>query len=69
MKLTLTFKLPEEEAEYRMYKNGPKYLSVIEDLDEYLRGRLKYENLDDVTYHALESVRTKLKQLRDEANE
>ena len=61
MKGTLIFKLPEEQSEFKLAQKGGEYLAALQELDNYLRGRLKYEeDLPDIVREALEEVRTRL---------
>lgn len=68
MKITMSFNIPEENEEFQIAKDGGKYLAVIEDLDNFLRSKLKYEgdSLTDEQYHVYEAVRDKLRELRYE---
>lgn len=60
MTATLTFDLPEEQEEFETAVNGQKYRSVLSELDNYLRGRLKYSDLTDEQYKIHEEIREKL---------
>lgn len=67
MKATLVFTLPEDHEELKCAQNGLKYRSALEEMDSYLRGRLKYEDLDLEVATALEAARRHLNELmRDE---
>ena len=43
MKAILKFKLPEDNHEFTNAVNGAKMKSILWDLKEYFRDRLKYE--------------------------
>jgi len=43
MKSTITFNLPQEQKELENALNGTKYRSILTDLDEMLRSKLKYD--------------------------
>ena len=60
MKAILEFNLPDERNEYLCAARGSQYVAALEELDNYLRSRLKYEELDDSVYEALEKARNKL---------
>ncbi|NBO56610.1 MAG: hypothetical protein EBU84_18925 [Actinobacteria bacterium] len=62
MKGTLTFDLPEESEEFELARNGWRYKAALEDMDNWLRSKLKYEDLDDKTYEIYELCRTKLRE-------
>lgn len=65
-KVTLEFDLYEEQEAYNDALNGSKYLGVLQEFDNYLRGRLKYEEeLPEAIREALEAARSRL---HEEAN-
>lgn len=43
MKSTLTFNLPQEQEELENALYGSKYKTILRDLDEMLRSKLKYD--------------------------
>jgi hypothetical protein len=58
---TLTFQLPEEQEEFYLAAKGADWRCVVEDMDGYLRGRLKYEeDLSEDVDAALDAARQKL---------
>lgn len=59
-KATLSFSLPEEQSEFECATNGVSYISVLQEFDNYLRGRLKYEELSEEVEAALQAARDKL---------
>ena len=60
MTATLTFQLPEEADDLDLARKGADWRSLVEDLDNYLRGRLKYEDLPPDADKALDEARQKL---------
>lgn len=61
---TLKFKLPEEQSDYYLATKGFDSFYCLWDLDQYLRGELKYqENPADT-----ETIREKLHELMEERN-
>ena len=68
MKATLTFNLPEENHEYSNAVDGSKMRSVLWDLDQWLRAKLKYEELTDGQYDAYKATRDELRRLLIEEN-
>lgn len=48
MTATLTFSLPEEEAEYNFAINGFQYFNALDEIRNHLRQKVKYENLKAV---------------------
>lgn len=63
----MEFNIPEEQYELNLAQNGSKYLHVIEELDNFLRSKLKYGELSDEQYHSYEAIRHKLFELRENA--
>lgn len=62
----LVFRLPQEEGEFESAQKGGRYLSMLADMDNYLRARLKYEELPEPVHAALQDARDKLHEcLRD----
>jgi hypothetical protein len=67
MKAILEFNLPEETEEYELAMNGSHYLFALQELDNYLRSQLKYnDSLNEEQCYIIESIRTKL---HEELNE
>ena len=63
MKAYLVFKFPEDNQEYQDAMNGTQYKLVLDDLDDFLRSRVKYE---DKNYIRCDDVRSKLSELMNE---
>jgi hypothetical protein len=57
MKAILEFNLPEEREEFNHATNAVAYIAALQELDNHLRGRLKYEELPEEVHDALQSVR------------
>jgi hypothetical protein len=68
MKATITFSLPEEQHEYSNAVEGSKMRSVLWELDQWLRAKLKYEELTDGQYDAFKETREHLRKLLREEN-
>jgi len=60
MKGIIEFDLPMEREEFDEAVNGWKYSLVLWELDQWLRGKLKYENLTDDEYEIYDETREKL---------
>lgn len=70
MKATLKFKLPEDYEDYRMAVDASGYHHILFNLDQWLRGKIKYAE-DDVSedkYNAYQEVRDKINELTIENN-
>lgn len=63
MKAILEYSLPEETEEYTYAMNGMRYSIVLEDLDNWLRAKYKYE---DQTTISIEEVRSKIHELKED---
>lgn len=59
---TLRFRLPEEQEDFYNARHGDDCFMVLWDLDQYLRNRLKYEDLGYAA-PAVEKAREKLHEL------
>lgn len=47
--VTITFSVPEEQIELDTALKAIDYSIVVEDLDNWLRSKHKYENLDNIS--------------------
>ena len=65
---TLTFMLPEEEIAFNDAMNGARWHGIVFDFDEYLRRRLKYEDLPEAVDMSVECARTTLRDLIADEN-
>jgi hypothetical protein len=63
---TLTFQLPEEQEEFYHAAKGADWRCVLEDMDAYLRGRLKHEELTPDAAKTLDEARQKLHEFLQE---
>ena len=70
MEAILKFSLPEDQYEYDTANNASKYYSVLWDLDQYLRNKVKYpaEDTHDEYTNAMDEARTELWKLLNEHN-
>ena len=65
----LIFDLPEEQDEFEQAYNGPKWRSMVQQLDNRLRDELKYnESLTIDRREAYEHVRQLIQRGLDENN-
>jgi hypothetical protein len=64
-KAFLKFNLPEEKEEFEAANNGGLYKLAIWDLDQHLRGVIKYnsDSYDDKTLKAFQMVRDTLHEI------
>ena len=65
-KVTVEFDSVEEIDDMEWCLNGRKWWSVAFDLDQYFRSRMKYEELTEEAYNAVEQAREKLRELMQE---
>lgn len=68
MKAILEFNLPEEQSEFELASNANKYYSILWELDQHLRSKIKYadENTPDLFIETLQMVRDHFWELIEE---
>lgn len=66
MKAVLSFNLPEEEEAHKDALNGSLFKFVLQDLDNELRGKIKYMDLPEAIHGTLQEIRDKLHELCNE---
>lgn len=67
MKAILEFNLPEEQDDFEVASKAYRYKISLEDFDNYLRARLKYEDIsDEKIYECIENIRNKLHEILNE---
>jgi hypothetical protein len=61
-KATITYDLPEEQDDFDFANNGGKFYSVLWELDQYLRSKVKYpaEDVHEEYTNAMEKARQEL---------
>lgn len=61
----LKFDLPEEREEYELAYNGAKYKYALDDLDDWLRAQIKYDDGDNgrTRIKVMQEVRDKLREI------
>lgn len=60
MKATLEYILPEDQDDLNMAISAPRMHAAISSFLEYLRQKIKYEDLSEEKEEIYEEVRTKL---------
>ena len=68
MKAYLVFNLPEDLTEYKIANRASDMHSVLWEYDQWLRSKIKYEELDDAQYEAYKKCRENLRELLIENN-
>lgn len=68
MKAVLEFKLPEENYEYNMANNASKYHSTLLEYDQWLRSKIKYDELTDEQYEIYQKCRETLNEIASDNN-
>lgn len=63
MKSILEFNLPDEEPEFKEALNGGMFKYVLWRIDQHLRGKLKYEPLNDCEHKCYSEIREELHKL------
>ena len=59
-KAILEFNLPEESEEFQIASHAGEYRYILSQMDNYLRSRIKYEELPQPIHDAMQAVRDKL---------
>jgi hypothetical protein len=69
-KVTVEYDLPEEQSEFNDFNNAGKYYSVLWDIDQYMRDKVKYASDDtpELYKEAIQMVRNELWKLMKEHN-
>lgn len=68
MRGILEFNLPEESQEFEIATKGHAYKDVLWDLDQWLRGLVKYGDISPEKARVYDEVRGKLRDLLNEEN-
>lgn len=68
MKAILEFDLPEDTTDFQAAINGSNYRSAIWDYDQWLRSKMKYNELTDETYKAYDTCRKELRKILEQEN-
>jgi hypothetical protein len=66
MKGTLSFSLPMENEEFKVAQEGSARRAVLDTFDNYLRNKLKYEELSDEQHKIYQEVRDELWKTKQE---
>lgn len=57
---------PDDKDKLEMMQHGWKYRSCLFEMDQYLRGRIKYEKLTEEVAENLQKARTRLWEIIEE---
>ena len=69
MKATITFNLPDEAQEFRTAIDGWKWKSALNELNEELRSKVKWDNnMSEEHREAYQQVREKITVILNENN-
>ena len=67
MKATIEFNLPEDQTEFDIATNANKYYSALFNFQQYLRNKLKHEELSEHDILVVEAIQSDfLEMLYDE---
>lgn len=67
MRVTLTFDLPKDEAEYGAAMGGRNMAAVLVAIEGYILAQLKHGQLSEDGYAAHDDILAKLRHFMDEA--
>ena len=56
MKAILEFDLPDDQDEYDLHTNARQYHNALFDLMNYLRAKVKYEDLPEAEYKLADKI-------------
>lgn len=62
----LEFQLPEEQEDFETAQKGWHYRIIIEELDNYLRSKIKYSELTEEQHAIYDEIRSELWRLRND---
>ena len=70
MKAILEFNLPDDDHEFEMATKGAHFHSVLWEMDQYLRGKIKYapDDMSDDTLKTFEESRSQLHEIMSSYN-
>lgn len=70
MKVTIEFNLPEQQEEYEDFMNGAKWKYIVRELDEHMRGKIKYNggNMSLTQLDTVQEVRDMLIEYMEQEN-
>jgi hypothetical protein len=68
MKAVLEFNLPKDKDDFELATKGGKWYGVVWDMDQWLRGHIKYapDEMSEEAYKAFEECREKLREIIDD---
>lgn len=66
MRGELIFDLPEEREDFEVAQNGWKYKIALDDMDNWLRSKLKYGEISATEAEIYEECRNKLREFARE---
>lgn len=66
MEAILKFNLPEDREDFNLACKASNYSHALWEIDQWLRGELKYSDLPNETYKAFEIVRKKIREIASE---
>jgi hypothetical protein len=58
MKATIEFNLPEDDNQYKWANKGYNYFAVLYNFKEYLRNKLKHEDLTPEQESVVEAIQS-----------
>jgi hypothetical protein len=58
MKATIEFNLPEDDKQYKWANNGYNYFAVLYNFKQYLKNKLKHEDLTPEQESVVEAIQS-----------
>lgn len=56
MQAQLIFNLPDDQEEYNLCNNAQEMKLALHNIQQYLRGKVKYETSDEVRWEAYDEI-------------
>jgi fatty acid-binding protein DegV len=67
MKISFEFE-PHERGEIETFARAPEYKNALQEMDEYLRQKIKYGDMPEGEYDIYCEVRSKLSEITEDLN-
>lgn len=68
MKAILEFNLPDDEVDFKMASDGASAHYVLQVYDNFLRGKIKHDDLTDIEYEIYQKCRDELREIMNDNN-
>lgn len=66
MRVNLSFSLPDEEEDLDNARNGTKYKSLIEAVEDYITAKIDREDIEDGEFAAYDDVLSQIRGIAED---